>query len=81
MKDMSNFKFKLNSSGIREFLQSAPVQTMIENKAREIKQRAGDGYEVSTYVGKTRANASVRANTIKSIKDNKKNNTLLKAVR
>lgn len=72
---MSNFKFKLNSSGIREFLQSAPVQTMLENKAREIQQRAGDGYEVSTYVGKT------RANTIKSIKDNKKNNTLLKAVR
>lgn len=40
---MSNFKFKLNSSGIREFLQSAPVQTMLENKARAIQQRAGDG--------------------------------------
>lgn len=81
MNDMSNFKFKLNSSGVREFLQSAPVQTMLENKARAIQQRVGDGYEVSTYVGKTRANASVRANTVKSIKDNKKNNTLLKAVR
>ena len=54
---------------------------MLENKARAIQQLAGDGYEVSTYVGKTRANASVRANTVKSIKDNKKNNTLLKAVR
>ena len=54
---------------------------MLEEKAKAIQQRAGDGYEVSTYVGKTRANASVRANTVKAIKDTKKNNTLLKAVR
>lgn len=81
MNDMSNFKFKLNRQGVREFLKSEQVQNMLETKARAIQQRAGDGYEVSTYVGKTRANASVRANTVKAIKDTKKNNTLLKAVR
>lgn len=78
---MSNFKFKLNRRGVREFLKSEPVKNMLEEKAKAIQQRAGDGYEVSTYVGKTRANASVRANTVQSIKDTKKNNTLLKAVR
>ena len=81
MRDMSNFKFKLNRKGVREFLKSVEVQNMLEEKAKAIQQRAGDGYEVSTYVGKTRANASVRANTVKAIKDTKKNNTLLKAVR
>lgn len=78
---MSNFKFKLSRKGVREFLKSEAVKNMLEEKAKAIQQRAGDGYEVSTYVGKKRANASVRANTIKAIKDTKKNNTLLKAVR
>lgn len=78
---MSNFKFKLNRKGVREFLKSEAVKNMLEEKAKAIQQRAGDGYEVSTYVGKTRANASVRANTVKAIQDTKKNNTLLKVVR
>ncbi len=54
---------------------------MLRERAEAIKGRAGDGYEVSTFTGKTRANASVKATTVKAIKDTKKNNTLLKAVR
>lgn len=78
---MSNFKLKLNSKGVREMLRSAEMQAMLRERAEAIKGRAGDGYEVSTMAGKTRANASVKATTVKAIKDNKKNNTLLKAVR
>ena len=78
---MSNFNFKLNSKGVREMLRSEEVKAMLRERAEAIKGRAGDGYEVSTFAGKTRANASVKATTIKAIRDNKKNNTLLKAVR
>lgn len=78
---MSDFKLKLNSKGVRDMLRSQEMQAMLRERAEEIRGRAGDGYEVSTMAGKTRANASVKASTVKAIKDNKKNNTLLKAVR
>ena len=78
---MSDFKFKLNSKGVRDMLRSQEVQAMLRERAEAIRGRVGDGYEVSTMAGKTRANASVKASTVKAIIDNKKNNTLLKAVR
>ena len=78
---MSKFKFKLNRQGVREFLRSEAMQQLLLQRATEIKNRAGDGYEVSTFAGKNRANATVKAATVKAKKDNKKNNTLLKAVR
>lgn len=78
---MSNFKLKLNSKGVRDMLRSQEMQAMLRERAEAIRGRAGDGYEVSTMAGKTRANASVKASTVKAIIDNKKNNTLLKAVR
>lgn len=78
---MSNSKFKLNSSGVRQLLQSAEMQNVLAAKATEIKTRAGDGFEQDTYVGKTRANAMVYADTYEAKRNNSKNNTLLKAVR
>ncbi|OFT80093.1 hypothetical protein HMPREF3103_04620 [Granulicatella sp. HMSC30F09] len=78
---MSDFKLKLNSKGVRDMLRSQEMQAMLRDRAEAIRGRAGDGYEVSTMAGKTRANASVKASTVKAIMDNKKNNTLLKAVR
>lgn len=78
---MSDFKLKLNSKGVRDMLRSQEMQAMLRERAEAIRGRAGDGYEVSTMAGKTRANASVKASTVKAIIDNKKNNTLLKAVR
>lgn len=47
--------------------------------ADRIRSRCGAGYEVTTYVGSTRANASVAAMTPEAKADNAKNNTLLKA--
>lgn len=50
--------------------------------AEAIRSAAGGtGYVVDSHVGKSRVNASVRANTVESIKDNYENNTLLKSLR
>lgn len=77
----SSFKFKLNTKGIGAFLKSEPVQKMISERANEIANRAGTGYEADTQIGQKRATGRVKAATVKAKKDNKKNNTLLKAVR
>ena len=74
-------KFKLNYSGVGQLLKSTEMQSILSEKASAIQQRCGDGYETDMYVGKTRANAMVKATSFKAKRDNMKNNTLLKAVR
>ena len=77
----SSFKFKINTKGVGAFLKSEPVKNMISERANEIASRAGTGYEADTQIGQKRATGRVKAATAKAKKDNKKHNTLLKAVR
>lgn len=77
---MSSFDFKLNSAGVRELLQSSQMQSVLSTHATDVRNRAGEGYDTSIYVGKNRANASVYASTEEAYKDNLENNTLLKAL-
>ena len=74
-------KFKLNRSGVAALMKSNQMQGVLEEKATGVRNRAGEGYKQDIYVGKTRANAMVYADTYQAKKDNMKNNTLLKAVR
>lgn len=77
---MNKSGFKLNYAGVAALLKSPEMQGILTAKATAIRKRCGDGYEQDIYVGKSRANASVRAATIKARRDNLKNNTLLKAM-
>ncbi len=78
---MSDIKVVLNRSGVRELLRSEEMRTLCAERAKHIAEACGSGYEVSTYRGKNRVNASVHAATSEAIRDNCQNNTLLKAVR
>ena len=78
---MGKVQVELNSEGVRELLRSPEMAAICQAQARAIAGRAGNGYSVSTYTGTTRVNASVMAETQEAIRDNLKNNTLLKAVR
>lgn len=78
---MSKVRIKLNRAGVGQLLKSAEMQSVLSERATAIRQRAGAGYEQDVHVGKTRANAMVKATTHKAMRDNMKNNTLLKAVR
>lgn len=74
-------KFELNRNGVAELLKSPEMIEILREKARGIQEAVGDGYEISSYVGKSRANVSVKTKTKQAIRDNNKNNTLLKAMR
>lgn len=78
---MANLKIELNSDGVRELLRSPAMAAECRAQAQAIAVRAGGGYSVSTYTGATRVNASVMTETAEAMRDNLKNNTLLKAVR
>ena len=76
---MSRVKFVLNGAGVRELLRSQEAMNVCRTYADAVRNRAGEGYEISTYVGTNRVNASVYAATYEARKDNYENNTLLKA--
>ena len=78
---MSNVKFKLNRAGVRELLRSSEMTNVCCGYAEDIRNRCGEGYEVSTYTGTNRVNTSVMAATTEARIDNARNNTLLKARR
>ncbi len=76
----NNLKVELNKEGVRSLLKSDEMKSICQEHARAIMNRAGSGYEVSSYVGTNRVNSSVIASTYQAKKDNMKNNTLIKAV-
>lgn len=71
----------LNRAGVAELMKSPEMVALLKETAKTIQNRVGDGYERSTFVGKNRANISVKTKSRKAIRDNNKNNTLLKALR
>lgn len=77
---MGKFRIELNAEGVRELLRSSEMMAVCREHAERIAERAGTGYEVTTYTGENRVNASVHAATEEAYRDNLKNNTLLKAV-
>ena len=77
---MAKVRIELNSDGVRELLRSAQMGAICKSYADGIAGRAGAGYEVTVHTGATRVNASVGTATKEAMRDNYKNNTLLKAV-
>ena len=59
-------------------LKSSEMQGILKDQADSIAQKCGKGYEIDPFVGKTRANVSVRTKSQEAVKDNSENNTLLK---
>ena len=77
---MAKFRIELNREGVRELLRSTEMAGICKQYAGQIAARAGEGYEVTTYTGTNRVNASVCVATDEAYRDNMKNNTLIKAV-
>lgn len=78
---MSKLKIELNTEGVKALLKSPEMQKVVDEHAKAIQGRCGNGYEKDVFVGKNRCNAMVWAETVKAKQDNRRNNTILKAVR
>ena len=73
-------KIELNSDGIRELLRSDECRAVVGEYADNAVKRLGEGYESDTYRGPGRVNASVSAVTTEAVRDNLKDNRVIKAV-
>lgn len=78
---MANVKVVLNRSGVKKLLKSQEMMNICTEQAFRAKSKLGDGYEVTYRTGKNRVNASIAAVSSNAIKENKRKNTILKALR
>lgn len=78
---MSKFKFVLDKAGVGQLLKSKETESMLKSIADDAVSRLGEGHSSDSYVGKTRANASYSADSIRAKRRNLKENTLLKALK
>ncbi len=77
---MGKVRFELNRAGVRELLTSSEMKSICEGYASKAVSSLGEGYEMSSYTGASRVNASVIATTYAARKENAENNSILKAV-
>lgn len=78
---MAKVEVKLNSEGVRQMLRSEEMKAICRELASGISGRVGDGFEITTFTGKNRVNASVHAATEKAVQQCLNDNVLLKAIR
>lgn len=78
---MAKYKFELNRSGVRALLRSDEMAALLKARAEAAASRCGEGYEAGDYLMSTRAVARVSAVSAKARRDNRKNNTILKALK
>lgn len=74
-------KIKLNRAGVRSLLLSSDIAAAVDVAADMVLQRCGPGYaKEPIYMGKNRSNVQIYPESKAAVKDNYKNNTLLKAI-
>ena len=75
-------KFVLDKKGVGELLRSEEIQSILNAYGQQVQTNTGraEDYQTQVGVGKVRANVVIRCINSTSIKDNLKNNTLLKAL-
>lgn len=76
----SKIRIDINSDGIQELLKSGPVRALLKAKADRIAAAAGPGMLASSFVGRTRARASVITDTHKARRAEATNRSLTRAI-
>lgn len=77
---MAKVRIELNKNAVRELLQSQEMLNACSDFANRAVTMLGDGYEVTTLVGKTRVNAEIAAVSDAARSENLKSNSILKAL-
>lgn len=77
---MGDVKIVLDYAGVGELLRSEEMKAVCEEEANKALSRLGAGYEVTTFTGPSRMNASIKAVTQQAKRDVQENNTLIKAL-
>lgn len=74
------FWFELDQNAVKELMKSPGVRAVVEEEARKVQSRAGDGFEVEMSNTRTRVKARIHPDSAESFYKNRKHDTLVKAL-
>lgn len=77
---MAQARFTADRAAVAQFLKSAEVEAVMQQHADKVAERAGDGYKATTWQGDGRVIGSVETETIRAMRQNRRDNTLLRAL-
>lgn len=77
---MGDVKVVITRAQAAAFMKSAPVEADIQQRVNRMLAVLGDQYEGDVQLGRTRARGMVAPATPGGLRDNAKNNSLLKAL-
>lgn len=77
---MSKVKIELDKAGMRELLRSQEIMETLREPAESVRAQLGDKFQTESYTGKGRVNISVYTTDPAAIRDNERNNTILKGM-
>ena len=77
---MGKTKFKWNMGAFQDLRRLPGVVSELNSRAQAVADAAGVGYVANDYDGRTRHRSGVITATPKAIRDNAKNNTLIKSL-
>lgn len=76
-------RFELNKAGVRELLQSAEMQSVVQSYTDRALANCGGtsaGYTATVFVGFDRVHGNVVADSAEAQRDNENSNSLLKGL-
>lgn len=77
---MARVTVKMSSAGARQLMNSAEVQQLLLEHARDVAARAGEGFDSDVQPGRNRAHAMVKSTDYESMRRQATDNVLLKAI-
>lgn len=77
---MKKVRFKLDIKGLNELMKSDEMQAVLEEAGSQVASAAGEGYGTRVHTASYVAIANVYPETDEESRENRKENTLLKAV-
>lgn len=77
---MASTKVKLSYTGIGQLLRGEEMKALMEQFGSDRAHRAGEGYNFRVHNTGQRQAANIYPETREAVKDNLKNNTLLKVL-
>lgn len=73
-------RITMNRSAVRQLLRGPEVEQDLNRRARAIAAAAGEGHETDLWIGRTRARATVRAETFEARAREARDKSLTRAI-
>lgn len=75
---MAKVRVRMNNAAARALLRGDEISADIQGRVDSVAEACGEGYEADVQVGRNRVHGMVKTTSFEAMRDNQRNNTILK---